>query len=488
MTETQALEQKTMPKSFPYLWMFHTLGQMFGMTVAMGQMTFYWTEIVGLTPAFIASFLAVARIIDLVMSVVAGPIVQKTNTKMGQFRPWVMGCVIVVNIGQFLIFINPNVSTGTKGLIAGLGYILQGVPMNFYAAANNGIMMKVTGSDMQARMQVSMMSMRGMSISSILTSAISLPFIMWINNTFTKINPYGYLIVNCIFGGLWICTTAIVFIMTKPYDEYVPEMVSVQSPKVWDIYKDIIKNSQIWVLFIQNIILWVSFNSIVGMGLYYWLYSVGTFNGQPPRTYQPLSMVISQSVSLFASFVVAPQGKKLKKKTASMLATSWGIACNILHGLFSGGGANQANPIIYIAIASISTLGMAISQSVGMNLWLDAAEKQLYETGIDTRAAAMGVSSISMKIASFLASPITPILLKIVGYDNSAVATGGFAVCEYPERIIYIIGFAGAFMSTLQVLVLFFGYKIKDEDAAFYAAENQKRMMERMAAANNPSN
>jgi probable glucitol transport protein GutA len=126
---------------------------------------------------------------------------------------------------------------------------------------------------------------------------------------------------------------------------------------------------------------------------------------------------------------------------------------------------------------------MAISQSVGMNLWLDAAEKQLYETGVDARAAAMGVSSIGMKIAVFLASPITPMLLKFVGYDNSGVSSGIPATLAYPERTMRVIGWGSASISCIQLAILFFGYKIKDADAAFYAAENQKRMMERMMAA-----
>ncbi|MCL1803053.1 MAG: MFS transporter [Eubacteriaceae bacterium] len=474
MTDSASM-QKTMPKSFPYLWMFHSAGQMFGLMVAMQFMNLFWQNSIGLTPAFIATFLTIARSIDLFMSIIAGPIVQKTNTKMGQFRPWVLGSAIVVQIGVVLMFINPNIPNTAKGIIAGLGYLLQNAPMNFFVAANNGIMAKVVGADMEGRRTVQMRSMQGTNASSIIINATMLPLITYFNQRF---DPMGYLIVAVIFGALWIVSTTLVFIMTKDYDEYIPGMVAANTPKLSEIYKDVIKNSQIWVLFIQNLITMVTMFAIGALNMYYWMYSVGDMK------FQPIAATLASVTGLIASFTIAPIGRKLKKKNAVLIATGWSILCSVAHGFFSHG-----QPYVYMVIATLSSLGMGLSQSVGITLWLDAAEKQLYETGIDTRAATMSVSSIGMKIAMVAAAPITPYLFKMIGFiqdfDENTGALLGTRVL-YPERIAKVWFWTSAAISAVSLAIFFFGYTITDEEAAMYATENQKRMMERMGAMGGP--
>ncbi|MCL1804009.1 MAG: MFS transporter [Eubacteriaceae bacterium] len=472
MTDTSM--QKTMPKSFPYLWMFHSAGQMFGLMVAMQFMNIFWQDSIGLTPVFIATFLTIARSIDLFMSVIAGPIVQKTNTKMGQFRPWVLGSAIVVQIGVVLMFINPSVSTTAKGIIAGIGYLLQNAPMNFFVAANNGIMAKVVGADMEGRRTIQMRQMQGTNASSILINATMLPLITYFNQ---KINPMGYLVVAVIFGALWIATTFVVFFMTKDYDQYVPDMIAANSPKITEIYKDVVKNSQIWVLFLQNLITMVTMFAIGALGMYYWMYSVGDMK------LQPIAATLASVTGLVASFTIAPIGRKLKKKNAVLIATGWSILCSVAQGFFSHG-----RPYAYMVIATLSALGMGLSQSVGITLWLDAAEKQLYETGIDTRAATMSVSSIGMKIAMVAAAPLTPLLFKMIGFvqnfDENNVFLGSTVL--YPERIIKVWFWTSAAITSLSLAIFYFGYKITDEEAAMYATENQKRMMEKMGAMGGP--
>ena len=82
----------------------------------------------------------------------------------------------------------------------------------------------------------------------------------------------------------------------------------------------------------------------------------------------------------------------------------------------------------------------------------------------------MAMNNIPIKIGFALAVPLNlwPSLNWLsAGYDRD----NSFAV-----KFMWIFGGVPALLNTLASLTMLFGYKITDEDAAFYAKENAARM------------
>jgi len=453
-------DMKSMPKSFPWVYFFMNFGQMFGLAVAMSYLMIFLTNTAGISPVVVATILTLSRTIDFVASVIAGPIVQKSNSKAGQFRSWIVPCIVLVQVGVWMMFLNPNISLGAKAIIVGVGYVLQNAPMNFLVTATSGLMAKVAGPSMENRMAISAKIMQGMNAGNILVAMITLPLIRFISSS-TGAN--GFLIVSIVYGLMMIGSSFIAFLQTKQYDQFNPNFKGAGGPSVGQIYGELLKNPMVWVLLCINILAMTSMFTIFPLGMYYFTYSVKN------EMMQPVSMTIMSVVGLFAAFIMAPVARKIGKKNSALVSTGIAVVVQLLIGLFA-----HHHVAIYITLAAFNGFGAAILGVVGVNLWLDAAEYQLYKTGIDTRPTAMSMANIPMKIGMVFAGPLTAWMLGLAGFyqifgDAGQLLEAGMTNPRAVSAIVF--------------LIYLVGYKITDANAAEYAAANQKRMQERMAAA-----
>lgn len=89
-------------------------------SVLTGQMTYFYTNEVGMAAAAVGTVLLVARIVDALTDLVMGKIVDNTNTKYGKARPWLLRMVIPVMVALILLFTVPKVNEGIQ-----LGYALM---------------------------------------------------------------------------------------------------------------------------------------------------------------------------------------------------------------------------------------------------------------------------------------------------------------------------------------------------------------------------
>ena len=88
-------------------------------SVLTGQMTYFYTNEVGMAAAAVGTVLLVARIVDALTDLIMGKIVDNTNTKYGKARPWLLRMVIPVMVALILLFTVPKVNEGIQ-----LGYAL----------------------------------------------------------------------------------------------------------------------------------------------------------------------------------------------------------------------------------------------------------------------------------------------------------------------------------------------------------------------------
>jgi Na+/melibiose symporter-like transporter len=176
---------------------------------------------------------------------------------------------------------------------------------------------------------------------------------------------------------------------------------------------------------------------------------------------------------------MAPVSQKIGKKNSAILSTAISAGVQLLIGLFA-----DKSVWIYIVLSAANGFGAAILGVVGVNLWLDAAEYQLFQTGVDTRPTAMSMANIPMKLGMVISGPITAMILNASGFFQDFAPDGSLLGADMtnPTMFVRIFGFFPAAFSLAICLIYLFGYKITDEKAAEYAAANQKAMMEKMAA------
>lgn len=107
----------------------------------------FYTDVFGIAPAAVGLLLLITRFSDGVTDVIMGVIGDRTETKYGKFRPWILWSAIPLGVILSLLFTSPNLSPTGKVIYAYSTYIL----FTLVYTANNipygALMAVMTGDD-----------------------------------------------------------------------------------------------------------------------------------------------------------------------------------------------------------------------------------------------------------------------------------------------------------------------------------------------------
>lgn len=102
-----------------------------GALMAIAFLSSYWTDVAGIAPAAIAMIFLVARIFDGVTDIIMGVIIDKTHTRWGKAKPWVLiGGICSAFAATFLFSVPQNLSSGGKIAYATATYFLFSAVFN----------------------------------------------------------------------------------------------------------------------------------------------------------------------------------------------------------------------------------------------------------------------------------------------------------------------------------------------------------------------
>lgn len=87
-------------------------------------LTFFYTDVFGLTPALVGTLFMVLRIFDAISDPVMGVIADRTHSRWGRFRPWQLWIALPVGIIGTLTFTAPALSMDMKMVWAFATYLL----------------------------------------------------------------------------------------------------------------------------------------------------------------------------------------------------------------------------------------------------------------------------------------------------------------------------------------------------------------------------
>lgn len=94
---------------------------------------YFYTDIYGITAAAAGTLMLVVRLFDAVTDPVMGAIADRTRSKHGRYRPWMLWIAIPYGILAVAAFITPGAGMGTKLVYAYISYALL---MTAYTAVN----------------------------------------------------------------------------------------------------------------------------------------------------------------------------------------------------------------------------------------------------------------------------------------------------------------------------------------------------------------
>jgi GPH family glycoside/pentoside/hexuronide:cation symporter len=94
---------------------------------------FYYTDVFGISAGAVGTMLLVTRVLDAVADPVMGAIADRTKTRWGHFRPYILWFMLPLAVAGVLTFTTPNLGSGAKVVYA---YVTYGLLMFLYTAVN----------------------------------------------------------------------------------------------------------------------------------------------------------------------------------------------------------------------------------------------------------------------------------------------------------------------------------------------------------------
>jgi glycoside/pentoside/hexuronide:cation symporter, GPH family len=232
-------------------------------TIMILQLSFY-TDTFGLTAAKAATLFLVARLWAAICDPIFGALADRTKTRWGKFRPWILWTAIPFGILGYLAFRTPEMSSGGKLLYAYATYLLL---MTIYSANNNpyGALSGVITGNMTQRTSLSSYRFVVVTLATIAIQGFALPMV----NHFGQGNSAkGYQITMGIFSILAVIFFFITFFTTKERVSPPPQ----QKTSLKQDLSDLVGNRQWVIMFIVFLLMFIFLAMRNSILLYYFKY------------------------------------------------------------------------------------------------------------------------------------------------------------------------------------------------------------------------
>lgn len=364
----------------------------------------FYTDTFGLSAATVAFLLLFCRIFDGFVDVTMGTIADRTETRWGKFRPYLLWTAIPFGLILALTFTTPNLGLSGKLIWAYVTYIL----LNIVYSANNvpySALMGVITGNVAERTNVSSFRFFGAYAGG----AISLGLATFLVKNIGKGNDQmGYQYTFIIFGALLAILSLVTFFSTK--ERIKPPKTQVTRLK--DDLKDLLNNRP-WIIILVVGFLWVTFNSIKqGATVYYFKYYVGNID---LSAYYMVALIFASIGSTFITPYLSDYFGKKKLFIGVMILTGLFTSLMFL--------ASPTNVVLVFVLGLLGELAAGVMPILFFAMLGDAADYSEYKNNRRATGLVFSAGTLAMKFGSGVAAAVTLLVLSFYGYDAKVVET-----------------------------------------------------------------
>lgn len=393
-------------------------------------LTGYYTGTAGIAMAAVGTMFLICRLLDGVTDFAMGGIVDKTNTKLGKARPWLIIAAPLMCIGVILIL---NVPQGwdaaAKLVYAYLTYIfLNCIVYTIFGIAHAALLARMT-RDFKDRNTTA-------TVSSIVNSLAGLVAGVAITNLYLNVGWAWTGVILGVVAGVLILIPGLVCEETVGMD--VNEGKPRDAVPMKEQLPAVLKNKYFWLaLLLGTLVLLVNGNAI-GAQFYYCDEVL-----HDPEALSPL-MVAGMAPGIVAMLFMPYFSNKFSKRAFMAVGALLMVLGFSLAGLAN---TNMALLIIGVAIRSIGITPMF----AGLYAFVaDAADYGEWKFGIRSEGLMAASQSIGSKIGIGFGSAVSAWIIAAAGYIEHTPDQ----IVEQPASVAAAVRFDYGWMGAILSVVL----------------------------------
>ena len=413
-------------------------------------LTFYYTDVAGISAGVVGTLMLVARLLDGVTDLGMGTLVDRTKSKHGKARPWILWMGVPFGLSVVLLFAVPDIGTTGKIIYASVTYILL---ILLYTAVSIpfktllGLMSQEPNKRSMLNIYTGIFTM----LSTLLITILAEPVASAIGGT------QGWTMVAGFCGLVIILTSFFAFRATTER----AEVGSLDQPKKDIPLKITLKalfTNKYWLIITGYCVTAYTLNALLaGAGLYYTTYVFGN-----PTIFSLIGFLLFLP-TIVGFFFMAKLVKRFGKRNIALVVSVIGIFGPLVKMI------DPYSLVVYSTGTVIQGFGLLPIIMFLYAMINDTVEYGEWKHGIRTAGLVNSAASFGMKMGAGLGGALIGWSLALGGYAGGQAAQTDAAMAVILALNIYI-----PLILTIVQAILMWMYKL-DEEYPQILADLQER-------------
>lgn len=378
-------------------------------------LSYFYTDVFGLTPAAVALLLLVAKVWDGINDPMMGVLMDKSYKKVGGYRTYIVLGTVLLVIFTILTFTVPGLGGTGKLVYAYVTYIGLGMSYTVMNVPYGALPSRMTDNPKRLN-QMFASSMWAGALGSTVLGMCTLPLVLMLGNGVQEAGYQKTAIAYAVLALILILITVKICKENKDIaraKEILAEQSGSDGMTILGFLKSVFKNRNLLCVFSYMFLAMFSQIGRATTAFYYYMYCVG--NTALASVLMSLSSLVSLVLIPFVPALIGKFGKK-KVVIVSQLIQVIGLIL-----MFVGPYTN----IPYTIFANIVYgLGGGYSSCVGAMI-VDALDDYEVKTGVRNDGIAFALNGLMTKISSAIAGSVILMVMAFFGYTNGSDLTAG---------------------------------------------------------------
>ncbi len=392
----------------------------------------FYTDVFGLSPAAVGTMMLVTRLIDAFSDPMMGALADRTKTKFGKFRPYLLWGILPIAAAGVLTFTVPDLGEDGKLVWAYATYIFMMLAYTFINVPYGALLGVITPNS-QDRTSLTSFRFIGAFSGGSLVAYLTPELVAYLGN---GNETQGWQYTMMIYGAVAALLFTITFLGTK---ERIAPPQNQQSSIMQDL-KDLSQNKPWLILFSLALIVMMTISIRGSVGTFYFKYFANREDliGQFSLVYM-LSLACGAAITpLLTRFIDKRRLLMLLMSAVTLLSIAFYFV-------------PRDNITLMFLLQGLIGLALGPKSPLVFSMYADTADFSQWRTGRRATAMIFSAAAFSQKLGGALAGAMIGWLLASLGYVANQVQSGASE-----NGIVLLMTLIPAVFAALAVPVLYF--------------------------------
>ena len=414
---------------------------------------YFYTDVFGISAAAAGTMFLIVRLLDTFYDPLVGVLADRTNSKYGKFRPWIIYTVIPFGVVGFLTFYTPEIATSAKLVYA---YITYTAMMFIYSTINvpYGALMAVITSNSLERTSLSAFRSIFAFSGGIIVQAFTLKLVNYFGllkagSEGVPDEQFGFSMAMGIYSVLAVIMFLTTFFLCKERVKPIKEENNSIKSDLWDLFTNVP-----WMLLTLVGVMTCLYVAIRnGSIIYYFKYYVNNTGSASlfgfsigPEALVSTFMVVGTACSIAGTVMLKPIagliGKKRVYITSMLLGTVLSLAYFFLE---------KDQITLMFVFQALCNFAVGPAMAMMWSMYADTADYSELKNGRRATGLIYSSANFAQKFGWSIGGAIAGYLLAYFGFVANVTAS---PETERGVRILFSL--MPAIWSIIAVIALFF--------------------------------